>query len=236
MRQAIGFQNIAGESRLRLLPSPWPQDALPPPTASLLSIASRKGLLAAAGPESVIIASTDTVREAYNVSEGGNLKPFSPELTLDLGTRISQVEFSADEELLILSAENGGGLAVYEVPSLLQGKKQSAFQLATNGTALRALLPNPTAEKSGLLAVVTAHGQLMIASLKSRQFVTGSQGQVLQEGVSSVSWSNRGKQLVAGLASGRCVQMTPEGAVKAEISAPPGLEGDQHGMFYAHTA
>ena len=143
--------------------------------------------------------------------------------------RVSQVAFSSDEEYLVLSAEQGGGLAVYEVKSLTQGNTQSAFQLATNGAALRSLVPNPALETTELFAVVTTDGQLMVANLKTRHFLAGSQGQVLKEGVSCVSWSTRGKALVAGLGDGCCVQLKPEGQVMAVIPRPPALEGNQHG-------
>ena len=143
--------------------------------------------------------------------------------------RVSQVVFSADESFLVLSAESGGGLAVYDVQSLMQGATESAFQLTTNGTALRALLPNPTPEKAELFAAVSTNGQLFMANLKTREFFSGPQGQVLKDGVSCVSWSARGKQLIAGLGNGMCYQMTPEGEGKAELPRPPGLDGDQHG-------
>lgn len=159
----------------------------------------------------------------------GNIKPFAPQLTLNIGMRVCQVAFSADENFLVLSAESGGGLAVYEVQSLMQGATESAFQLTTNGTALRALLPNPTLEKAELFAAVSTNGQLLMANLKTREFFSGSQGQVLKDGVSCISWSARGKQLIAGLGNGTCYQMTPEGEGKAELPRPPGLDGDQHG-------
>ncbi|KAL8701462.1 MAG: hypothetical protein Q9201_004883 [Fulgogasparrea decipioides] len=226
--EALGFQALAGEAKVRLLPSPWPTDALPPTTASLLSIAPQKGLLAAAGPDAVVIASTEAVRRAFvdgDVTDG-NVKAFTPQLSLKLGIRISQVAFSADESFLVLSAENGGGLAVYEVQSLMQGNTQSSFEISTNNTSLRALLPNPTPETAELFAVVTTEGQLSIANLATRQFVP--QGVPLKEGVSCVSWSAKGKQLVAGLGNGACSQLTPEGTEKASIPPPPGFEGDQY--------
>ena len=143
--------------------------------------------------------------------------------------RVSHVAFSADESFLVLSAESGGGLAVYDVPSLMQGATEFAFQLTTNGAALRAILPNPTPEKAELLAVVSTTGQLLMANLKTREFHRGPHGQVLKDGVSCVSWSARGKQLIAGLGNGTCYQMTPEGEGKAELPRPPSLDGDQHG-------
>ena len=222
---------LAREAKVRILPSPWPNDALPPPTASLLSIASKKGLLAAAGPEKVILASTESVRKAVSNPGGGDTKPFTPQLTLDVGTRVSQVAFSADEEYLVLSAENGGGLAVYEVQALAQGATEPVFELPTNSTSLRSLVPNPTAERAELFAAVTSKGELLIANLKTRQFLTGPQSQIMKDGVSCVSWSTRGRQLVAGLGDGTCYQMTPEGEGKAFIPRPTAVQGNQHGTF-----
>lgn len=178
----------------------------------------------------MIIASTESVRQAFasQTSADSDVKPFSPQLTLPIGTRVSQVAFSADEAFLVISAENGGGLAVYDMQALMQGSTQSAFELSTNGVSLRALTPNPTPEKAELFAAVTTKGDLMMANLKNRQFLSGPSGQTMKDGVSCVSWSTRGKQLVAGLGNGTGFQMTPEGEGKAEIPRPLGLDGDQH--------
>ena len=226
--EALGFHALAGESKVQLLPSAWPTDALPPPTSSLLAVASNRGLLAAGGPSSVVVASTESVRQAFN-GDGGDIKQFTPQLTLELGTRISQVAFSSDESVLVLSAEQGGGLAIYSVENLMQGNKQSAFEMPTNGVSVRSLIPNPAMEHAELFAVVTTQGQLMMANMKERHFANGTNGPVLKEGVSSVSWSNKGKQLIAGLGDGTSSQMKPDGQIQKEIPRPPGLEGEQHG-------
>ena len=196
-------------------------------------MASHKGLLAAAGPSSVIIANTGSIRQGFSTidSVDGNTKHFTPQLTLDIGMRISQLAFSADENRLVISAENGGGLAVYSVQALLEGNTQAEFELSTNGNALRSMLANPTPEKAELFAIVTTNGELMMANLNTRKFLDSAQGQTLRHGVSCISWSARGKQLVAGLGNGTCFQMTPEGEVKAEIPRPDTLLGDQHGML-----
>jgi nucleoporin NUP159 len=211
------------------LSSPWPSDSLPPPTASLLSVASHKGLVAAAGPDAVIVATTESVRKAFESLEGGKLKPFQPQLRIPMPMRLSQLAFSADESFLVLSAEVGGGLAVYETQALLNGSTQSTFELSTNGQALRALIPNPTAEKAELCAIVTADGSLMMANLKERNFISGPNGQVLKNNVSCLSWSTKGKQLVAGLADGTAYQMTPEGVAKGDIPKPLNVDSDCHG-------
>lgn len=199
-----------------------------------MSVASQKGLLAAAGPDAVIVARTENVRKAFGGERvgDGEIRAFQPELSIPMPMRIAQLAFSADEGYLILSAENGGGLAVYDVQSLLQGSTQSAFELSTNSLALRALVPNPTPEKAELVAVVTTDGNLMMANLKERNFVAGSNGQTLKDGVSCVSWSTRGKQLVVGLGNGTAFQLTPDGVGKADIPKPPSLDVDCHSKIY----
>jgi nucleoporin NUP159 len=204
-----------------------------------MSIASRRGLLAAAGPDSIVIAETEAVRKAFQAPSSGDteMRPFQPQLTIPMPMRVSQVAFSTDEALLVLSAENGGGLAVYDVESLIKGSTQAAFEMPTNSTSLRALLPNPTSERGELLALVTTDGKLMMANLKDRTFVSGPNGQILKEGVTCISWSTRGKQLVAGLENGTVCQMTPEGENKGEIPRAPGLDPSHYGTgnkTYSH--
>lgn len=141
--------------------------------------------------------------------------------------RVSQLAFTADEKYLVLSAEEGGGLAVYDVDALSNGTTQSAFEISTNGEALRSLIPNPAPEFAHFCAVITTNGNLYMANLNERQLVPGANGPTLRPQVSCASWSNRGKQLVAGMADGSIIQMTPDGAEKAHIPKPPGL-GDYH--------
>ncbi|KAF7563471.1 hypothetical protein G7046_g607 [Stylonectria norvegica] len=219
--EALGFLSIAGDAKLRLT-SPWP--SLPASTSSLISIASRKGLVAAAGPDQVILASTEAVRKAFESPKDGDsdIRAFEPQLKIQMPMRVSQLAFTADENYLILSAETGGGLAVYDVQRLLQGSTDSAFELSTNGEGLRLLIPNPTPERAELCAIVTNNGNLYMANLKERVI-----SNPLKNQVSCISWSAKGKQLCAGLGDGTVYQMTPEGEGKAEIPKPPNV-GDCH--------
>lgn len=141
--------------------------------------------------------------------------------------RVSQLAFTADEKYLVLSAEEGGGLAVYDVDALSNGTTQSAFEISTNGEALRSLIPNPAPEFAQFCAVITTNGNLYMANLTERQLVSGANGATLRSQVSCASWSTRGKQLVAGMADGSIIQMTPDGVEKAHIPKPPSL-GDYH--------
>ncbi|KGY15742.1 hypothetical protein PABG_11398 [Paracoccidioides brasiliensis Pb03] len=226
--QEVGFLSIAGDSKIRIFPTPWPSDSLPPPTCSLLSVASTKGLLAAAGPDGLVIASTDAVRKAYSADRTGdsNIRPFQPQLQIPLPQKASHLAFSADENVLVVAAADGSGLIAYQVAALMQGNSQPALTLALNGARLRSLVPNPTAAE--LFSAVTTDGELLMANLQSNQLLQGPSGLVLKTGVSCISWSNKGKQLVAGLGDGTAFQMTPAGEMKAEVPRPPNLDGDKH--------
>ena len=128
----------------------------------------------------------------------------------------------------IYRIEVGGGLAVYDVQSLSNGATEPTFQLATSGETLRSLVPNPMPERAEICTTVTDKGKLMIANLQERTLVNGLNGPVLWTQVSCAAGSSKGKQLVAGLADGSIVQMTPDGQEKARIPKPPRL-GDYHG-------
>lgn len=225
--EQVGFQAFASENKLRLLPTPWTSDKYPSTTASLLSIASGKGVLAAAGPDALVIASTDSVRQAFTSDSKEKVKPFTPQATIQ-APRVSQVVFSSDESCLVISAEEGGGLAVYDTNGLLGGNKEPAFQIPTNGTAVRQILPNPSKDNSHLFGLVLGDGKLVLADLKERQLVSAaSGGPVFKEDVSCACWSRLGKQIVAGLADGTAAQVDLQGSVKAVIPKPPYLMEDR---------
>lgn len=178
-----------------------------------------------------MIARTESVRKAYYGEAIGDstTRPFQPELQIPLPARASHVAFSSDENVLVVAVGGDGGLVSYEVSSLLQGNTQPASTLALNGASLRSLLPNPVSPES--FAVVTTDGELLMADLKTNQLIQGPSGPLLKSGVSSISWSNKGKQLVAGLADGTLFQMTPDGQGKAEIPRAPDIGSDQHGKW-----
>ncbi|POS70967.1 hypothetical protein DHEL01_v210639 [Diaporthe helianthi] len=224
--ETLGFLAIAGDAKVQLTP-PW--SAAPAPTASLLSIASRKGLAAAAGPDAVYLSSTESARKAFSADKTGDteFRAFDPQVKISMPMRISHLAFTPDENCLILSAEQGGGLAVYETQALLQGSSQTAFEISTSGESVRALVPNPMPELAEFCAVVTTNGNLLMANLKDKSLVSGSNGPVIRSQVACCAWSTKGKQLVAGMSDGTVVQMTPDGAEKAQIYKPDAF-GDVH--------
>ncbi|KAK4449211.1 hypothetical protein QBC34DRAFT_405296 [Podospora aff. communis PSN243] len=224
--EGLGFNALSGEAKVQLA-SAWSPP--PAPTASLISIAPHKGLVAAAGPDAVHISSTESVRKAFETPKNGGseIRPFTPQAKLSLPFRLSQLAFTADEQFLVLSAETGGGLAVYDVQAITQGVTQAAFELSTNGETLRALVPNPMPESAAFCALVTNNGSLFMANLAQRKLVSGPDGPVLRSQVTCAAWSTKGKQLVAGMGDGSVYQMTADGTEKAHIPKPPSL-GEYH--------
>lgn len=61
-------------------------------------------------------------------------------------------------------------------------------------------------------------------NLNTRGWEQGSNGPVLKSGASTVSWSQRGKQIVCGMGDGTIWQMTPQGEGKAALPSVPGLD------------
>jgi nucleoporin NUP159 len=220
-----------------LLPTPWPADALPAPTSTLLAVAATKGIVVGAGPSTLSVASTQSVREAISADTGKDkvkTKPFQPQATISLPGRPTHIAFASSDTALVLATENGSQLSVFETGTLLQPNAQPAISIPTDGATFRFIAPNPAqAEDShaSLVALVTSAGELLIADLKAGNLLSGPNGNILKSGVSSVCWSNKGKQLVAGLADGTGYQMSPDGTQKDLIPRPPDLTDPCHGEF-----
>lgn len=186
------------------------------------------------------IASSDAVRKAISAAteDKAKTKPFQPQATIPLPARPTHVAFTSGDDALVLATENSSQLLVYETTSLSTGNAQPALSIPTNGATFRSLAPNPAPPSdeahSSLVALVTTNGELLVANLTAGNLVSGPNGNVLKTGVSSVCWSNKGKQLVAGLADGTGYQMTPDGTQKDLVSRPSDLEGNCHGNAQCH--
>ena len=225
----LGFVGLNGEAQLRLISAPWPADALPHPTASLLAVASSKGLLAAAGPEELILTSTNTIRETLRSKpkDEDKVRDFEPQIRIQR-PRLSHVAFSADGDVLVTSSQEHGGLDAFQIANFANGQSDPALQLSTNSKALRAVVPNPTIAFAELFALVTVDGELLVADLKTASLRNSASGSALKTGVSCVAWSNKGKALVAGQADGTATQMTPDGSIMAVIPKSTSVADGSH--------
>lgn len=186
-----------------------------------------------AGPDALVVATADSVRKAIEAPAGedkSKTKAFQAQATIPLPARPTHIAFTADDAALVLATENGSQISVFQTDTLSQNNAQPALSVPTNGATIRALVPNPD-PTSTLVALVTVNGELLVADLKGGNLVNGSNGPILRTGATSVAWSNKGKQLVAGLADGTADQMTPDGTKKDQVPRPPDLEGDYHGKL-----
>lgn len=186
------------------------------------------------GPEGLVLATTKSIREAISTKaeSGPKTKPFQPQAHISLPSRPTHVAFCAAESALAVAMESHNKLVVYNATSLGNGNPQPQISINTNGP-LRFLAANPSSESSlySYIALITVNGDLLVADLKAGSLLDGKSGPVFRSGVASVAWSNKGKQMVAGLVNGGCVQLDPQGVVKAEIPRPPELEGNKHGAY-----
>ncbi|KAJ5303109.1 hypothetical protein N7476_009908 [Penicillium atrosanguineum] len=226
----VGFKGLSGDANIRLLPTPWPSDALPSPTSSLLAVAQTRCVIVGAGPDCLVVANTDSARQSIEAPAGKDkvkTKPFEPQAKIPLPARPTHVAFTASDDALILATENGSQISVFQTTDLITGNAQPAISIPTNGASLRALVPNPD-HNSTFVAMVTVNGELLIADLKSGSLVNGPNGPILKNSVSCVAWSTKGKQVIAGLADGTAAQMTPDGTQKDQVPRPSDLEGDCH--------
>lgn len=177
-----------------------------------------------------ILGTTESLRKTFTAAPAGAAHVnYNATVSIPLPTPVSHIAFNSSEKYLILGASSGG-VAVYSTDGLLSGTKTSLFEVGTNGLALRELKPNPNPESSEFAAVMTQNGELRMLNLEMKGFVPGSQGEVLKTGISTIAWSQRGKQLICGLMDGACSQITPDGLERASIPKPPGLV-DHYGMF-----
>ncbi|KAL4934847.1 hypothetical protein BDV06DRAFT_208168 [Aspergillus oleicola] len=232
--EEVGFKGVAGDSNVQFLSTPWPADALPSPTSTLLAVAAAKGIAVGASPDTLSVATTESIRTAISADGGKDkvkTKPFQPQATISLPGRPTHIAFASGDSALVLATENGSQLSVFETGSLLQPNVQPAISIPTNGATFRTIAPNPAQAEdshSSLVALVTTNGELLIADLKAGNLLAGPNGNIWKTDVSSVCWSNKGKQLVAGLVDGTGYQMTPEGVQKGLIPRPPDLENGCH--------
>ncbi|KAH8727142.1 hypothetical protein GQ44DRAFT_678143 [Phaeosphaeriaceae sp. PMI808] len=221
----LGFRALAqgaeGAKKLQVV-KPWPTDSLPPASATLLSVSSKAGLLAAAGPDKLIVASTKKVRNAFSEKAGewDVIADFTPDVTIPLGNPpLRHVVFAADGEFLVVSAEGQGGLAVFDVAKLMQGHKAPDRQIKTDDVAVRMLQVNPASAMDHFMALVLDTGKLWTVDI-----TTGDTKPLRDSGVTCVAWSNKGKAVAVGLQNGAMEIYKSSGELLATIPRPPKLD------------
>lgn len=212
-------QGAEGPTKLKILPNPWPTDNVPPASVTLLSIASKTGFLAAAGPDTLILASTDKVRKAFQQKPGDSdvISDFAPDASMPV-PKLRHVAFSSDGDFLVISAEDDGGLAVFDPKEIVKQSFKPGNEISTDKQPIRALLPNPTSDLEHIFAAVLDNGKVSLIDV-----VKGTSHTIREDGVVCASWSTKGKALAVGLKDGTGALYLNNGDQKGVIPRPPGL-------------
>ncbi|EPS36369.1 hypothetical protein H072_10104 [Dactylellina haptotyla CBS 200.50] len=218
---AIGYVALAGELKAKVFEGQYPENDLPIPSSSLLSISQKRQLFAAAGPHGVVVARTSTLRATFkNTSTAnGNLLPFQPECIIPMTIRLSHVAFTVDGNFLLLGAQVGG-IAVYSVDDILSKGSQVQPQCQITTGPLLEMKPIPTLADAEKVCILVGSGwsqggTVGLVDVKTQQ-VQGN----LKSGVTTISWSPKGKQIICGGSGGGLAWIRPNGS---EADVVPGV-------------
>lgn len=167
------------------------------------------------------------MRKAYSGQADADnvITSFTSDITIPT-PRLRHVVFSSDEDFLVLTAESGGGLAVYNTESVLN-KKNPENQIGTDQISVRALVPNPNPQFGQYFAVILENGRLFVVDISD-----GKQVKLQEENATCVAWSNRGKAVIAGQKDGSAVQYGMKGDVMATVPRPPDMDASYIGELH----
>ncbi|KAL5113224.1 hypothetical protein ACEQ8H_008906 [Pleosporales sp. CAS-2024a] len=218
----LGFRALAqgaeGAKKLKVL-KPWPADRIPTPAATLLSVASKPGLLVAAGPDELILATTEKVRKSFTACAAGEwdvIADFKADVSIPLPSPLRHVLFSTGGEFLVISAESHGALVVFDAQQLMGGNQTPERQIQTEGVAVRALAANPVEDMGHYMAVILDTGKLCLVDVAN-----GNSNTIKDTGVSCVTWSSKGKAVAAGLQDGTVEIYLSDASLKFSAPRPP---------------
>lgn len=192
----------------------------------------------AAGPNQLVVTSTASIRSGYqrdvdksleeddNVNVVNVVTDFSPDFTIP-APQLRHVAFSSDGDFLVVSAEEGGGLATYGVGDLL-ARTNAPKQLATDQIPVRALAPNPNPEYGHYFAAVLDSGGLIIVDVVKQAIQP-----LHSDNVTCVAWSAKGRGLAAGMKDGSVLLYKTTGDLLAAVPVPPEMEPDYTSEYQA---
>jgi nucleoporin NUP159 len=132
--------------------------------------------------------------------------------------KLRHVAFSAEGDFLVISAEDQGGLAVFDPAQLLKQNFKPGNEIATDKVPVRSLLPNPAPEMEHIMAAVLDNGKLCIVDIAK-----GASHTIREEGVVCAAWSTKGRAMAVGLKDGTGVLYLNDGTLKGTIPRPPGI-------------
>ncbi|BFZ64979.1 hypothetical protein YB2330_006142 [Saitoella coloradoensis] len=211
----LEFLSLRPDTYLVVSP-PWPEESFPPASSCLLAV-SKQGLYVVGTQTGFVGGRTSTLRDGLKgASDMGRIQ-FDPEVRVECGGPATHVAFSADERMLLVALGNGQ-ILFYDVQQVLAGSPPNPQGSLLSSNGVRVLAPNPENDSVALLGTA---GELSIINLSPAPTISNT----VATGVTSVSWSKKGKQIAAGLGNGTIINLTPAGETKRTVAPPPSLPG-----------
>lgn len=192
-----GFSSIAGDEVLHLSGAFGAN--FPTSRVQHLSICNGKFLYVTSTNLVCLGDMVELRRSLVEVKTSKSDQVYQPRIQFSVEAPVSHIAFSADATKFYIAAASGG-LLVYTTSSAPDGRQELQVP------ALIDLTANPSDDS---LALLTAEGELLMM----RDNEINSIGQ----DISAISWSKKGKQIIAGTKAGALIQYTPSGEVKAEL-------------------
>lgn len=182
--------------------------------------------MVAATSKGLALYDLSQLRETFQKGERNSVQTASALHTFDTDTTVQYMTF-ADHDSLLICVLVHGRVLVWETASLrAEFSTPRIIEPPKANSHLLALEANPG--DRGTLCVAVYGSGLAAESGGAAYILDLSQGSwsapLPCTGVTSINWSTRGKQLVAGCLTGEIVQMTPEGEVKATLPPPPDMD------------
>ncbi|GAA5902104.1 uncharacterized protein JCM6883_001299 [Sporobolomyces salmoneus] len=163
--------------------------------------------------------SLKALREAYKNASPHSTPQVEPFLQVPTEQTIDHIKFAMGDKLVVCGFRDGS-LGVWRLKSLVEKNTTPLRTIPPSSPSpLLQVLPNP-APSSPLLCVLSSSTPPVIYNLETSS-IHSNFPSTLQ--ATTASWSVKGKQLVLGTKSGKILQFTPEGDLKAELSVPQSL-------------
>ncbi|KAG9108155.1 hypothetical protein FRC07_008513, partial [Ceratobasidium sp. 392] len=206
--------------------------------SSLLAVSNKLGWFVAGTPAGLVASPLKHLRERQSIAPQDGPTPLEPKRTISIAGAPFFVGFAASDTKLVaaVQAADDWNLEIFNSQDVCKEGSDEVKPLHTFSLGREVVIdmqPNPS-EDSEIVAILrgrtSSKSCLDIINVVSSSRVTSwGPGNALEESstFTSLSWSVRGKQIVAGTRGGELAQFTPEGERKQTISPPPSLSTPQ---------
>ncbi|KAF8674123.1 Nuclear pore complex [Rhizoctonia solani] len=205
--------------------------------SSLLAVSNKLGWFVAGTPTGLVASPLTHLRETQASSNGDGPTPIEPKHRISLSGAPYFVHFATSHTkvVVVVRADNTWNLEIFNSEDICResvGDVKPTHTLSLGAEDVVDMQPNPS-EESEVIAILRGRNSSSVLDMinvtaGSRINSWGAANSADEStALTSISWSVRGKQIVAGTRGGDLVQFTPEGERKQTIPPPPSLSSPQ---------